>query len=89
MTHTDPSDLLTRLKLDRQQHQGFPLCSPTPFPRLFAAHILMRALNSLHFSGFVIESTYEDQRRAFIAADGSRGSAAEGSQCRSEWDASC
>ena len=41
MTHTDPSDLLTRLKLDRQQHQGLPLCSPTPFPRLFATHIAL------------------------------------------------
>jgi hypothetical protein len=53
MTHTDPPDLLTRLKLDRQQHQGLPLCSPTPFPRLFAAHI---ALVGFHETGQAITS---------------------------------
>ena len=55
----------------------------------YRVDVLISAINSFHFSKSMIGSTYANERRAFIAGGGSRGSPAEGSQCRSKWDAAC
>jgi len=46
MTHADPSDLVARLKLDRQQHQCLPLRSSAPFAGLFPTHIALVGLHN-------------------------------------------